>query len=533
VLTSLAIVLGTLVSEDATCIAAGLLIQRGQIGLTSGILSCLAGIYAGDLGLWALGRAFGSAALRWPWAARRLSHRSVQEARQWLDRHAAGAIVGSRFLPGTRLVLYVTAGVLGLSGAAFALWSLIAAALWTPTLVLFSASLGDAFVTRVSPIVGSAWSSRIAAALVAFILLQMGRKLADPRARRRILASLSRWSHWEFWPTWLFYLPVAVWIAWLTVRYRSVSTITAANPGMPDGGLVGESKFDILQQLPSKWTVASLRIPTGPPADRFERLRRECGARGWTLPLILKPDVGQRGAGVRFVRTWDAAADYLALLPGAVIAQPYHPGPFEAGIFYYRLPGAARGHIFSITDKHFPVLVGDGVSTIEALIWSHPRFRLQASTFAARHAACLNEVLAAGQRFALAVAGNHCQGTMFRNGRHLLTPQLERRIDEIARAYPGFFIGRFDVRYSDVARFRAGCDLAIVELNGVTSESTDIYDPDRALSDAYRQLFRQWSIIFEIGAANRARGVQVSSCARLFKLAHEHLTATAPMSLSD
>jgi len=198
VLTSLAIVLGTLVSEDATCIAAGLLIQRGQIGLTSGILSCLAGIYAGDLGLWALGRAFGSAALRWPWAARRLSHRSVQEARQWLDRHAAGAIVGSRFLPGTRLVLYVTAGVLGLSGAAFALWSLIAAALWTPTLVLFSASLGDAFVTRVSPIVGSAWSSRIAAALVAFILLQMGRKLPDPRARRRILASLSRWSRWEF-----------------------------------------------------------------------------------------------------------------------------------------------------------------------------------------------------------------------------------------------------------------------------------------------------------------------------------------------
>src|SRR4029079_456005 len=188
---------------------------------------------------------------------------------------------------------------------------------------------------------------------------------------------------------------------------------------MPDGGLVGESKFDILQQLPSKWTVASLRIPTGPPADRFERLRRECGARGWTLPLILKPDVGQRGAGVRFVRTWDAAADYLALLPGAVIAQPYHPGPFEAGIFYYRLPGAARGHIFSITDKHFPVLVGDGVSTIETLIWSHPRFRLQASTFAVRQAACLNEVLAAGQRFALAVAGNHCQGTMFRNGRHL------------------------------------------------------------------------------------------------------------------
>jgi hypothetical protein len=233
------------------------------------------------------------------------------------------------------------------------------------------------------------------------------------------------------------------------------------------------------------------------------------------------------------IRTWEAAADYLAVLAGAVIAQPYHPGPFEAGIFYYRLPGSARGHIFSITDKQFPVLVGDGVSTIETLIWSHPRFRLQASTFAARHEASLKEVLAAGQLFPLAVAGNHCQGTMFRNGRHLLTPELERRIDDIARSYPGFFVGRFDVRYSDVVRFKAGCDLAIVEVNGVTSESTDIYDPDGTLFDAYRQLFRQWSIIFEIGAANRARGVQVSSAGRLFRLVHEHLTATMPMSLSD
>jgi membrane protein DedA with SNARE-associated domain len=533
VLTSLAIVLGTFVSEDATCIAAGLLIQRGQIGLTSGILSCLAGIYAGDLGLWALGRAFGSAALRWPWAARRLSHRSAQEARHWLDRHAAGAIVGSRFLPGTRMVLYVMAGMLGLSGAAFALWSLIAAVLWTPTLVLFSASLGDAFVVRVSPIIGSTWWSRIAAAFAALFLLQIGRKVADPRARRRVLARLARLSRWEFWPTWLFYLPVTVWIAWLTVRYRSLTTITAANPGMPDGGLVGESKFDILQQLRSRWTVPSMRIPKGPIADRFERLRRESDARGWTLPLILKPDVGQRGAGVRLIRTWKAAADYLAVLADAVIAQPYHPGPFEAGIFYYRLPGSARGHIFSITDKQFPVLAGDGVSTIETLIWSHPRFRLQASRFAARHEASLNEVLAAGQLFPLAVAGNHCQGTMFRNGRHLLTPELERRIDDIARSYPGFFVGRFDVRYSDVARFKAGCDLAIVELNGVTSESTDIYDPDGTLFDAYRQLFRQWSIIFEIGAANRTRGVQVSSIGRLFRIVHQHLMATARMALSD
>ena len=532
-LTWLAIILGTFVSEDATCIATGLLIQRGTIGLTSGILACVTGIFLGDLGLWALGRVFGRALLRWPWAARRLSHRAVQDARAWLDRHAAGAIVGSRFLPGTRFVVYVMAGVLGLSGLVFTIWSFIAAVLWTPTLVLLSASLGDAFALRASPIVGSAWSSRIAAALLLFATLHALRKSAAADSRRRIAARLARWSRWEFWPAWLFYVPVTAYIAWLAVRHRGLSTISAANPGMPDGGIVGESKFDILQKLPSQWTVPSSLVQVGTVADRVNRLQNDCLARGWSLPLILKPDVGQRGAGVRLVPTWGAATDYLETVSAAVVAQPYHPGPFEAGIFYYRLPEWPRGRVFSITDKRFPVLVGDGVSTIETLIWSHPRFRLQAETFVARHRVALTRVLGDGEAFSLAIAGNHCQGTMFRDGRQLLTPALEQRIDEIAQTYPGFFVGRFDVRYSDVEAFKAGHDLAIVELNGVTSESTDIYDPDGSLFHAYRQLFKQWRIIFAIGAANRARGARFSRAKRLLALVHAHLTTPVPCSLSD
>ena len=532
-LTSLVIVLGTFVSEDATCIATGLLIQRGQIGLTSGILACVVGIYVGDLGLWALGRVFGSALLRWRWARQRLSHRRVRDAHDWLERHAAGAIVGSRFLPGTRFVLYVMAGVLRLPGAVFALWSLIAALLWTPTLVLLSASLGDAFAGGLSPFVGSAWSSRVGAALVAFIAVHAARRAADPGARRRVSARLARWSRWEFWPAWLFYLPVSVWIAWLAIRHRGLATITAANPCMPDGGLVGESKFAILRQLPPEWTVPSALIERGAIGDRLDRLRVECETRSWQLPVILKPDVGQRGVGVRLIRTWDSAADYFAAVDAPAVAQPYHPGPFEAGIFYYRLPAWPRGRIFSITDKHFPVLVGDGRSTIEALIWSHPRFRLQASTFVARHETSADRVLAAGERFPLAVAGNHCQGTLFRSGRHLITPALEDRIDEIARAYPGFFVGRFDVRYADVDAFKSGRDLAFVELNGVTSESTDIYDPDGSLWSAYRTLFEQWRIIFTIGRANRQAGARTTSIARLLSLAWSHVTARPALSLSD
>jgi len=54
----------------------------------------------------------------------------------------------------------------------------------------------------------------------------------------------------------------------------------------------------------------------------------------------------------------------------------------------------------------------------------------------------------------------------------------------------------------------AGRYIKVIELNGVTSEATHIYDPKMSLIDAYRVLFEQWRIAFEIGDRNRARGVR-------------------------
>jgi hypothetical protein len=480
-----------------------------------------------------LGRIFGQAAIGWRWTARRLDARRVDEVRGWLQRHAAGAIVASRFAPGTRFALYVVAGVVRLPATVFAVWALVGALLWTPTIVLLTATLGDAFIDRVAPVIGVGWPARIAIALGALGGIRAARALASPHIRLRVAARLARMWRWEFWPMWLFYLPVMLWIAWLAIRHRRLATITAANPGMPDGGLVGESKFDILRHLPEYATIPAARLEPGDARERVRQLQAISTARSWALPLILKPDVGERGIGVRLVRDWDTAQSYLAAVREPVVAQPYHAGPFEAGVFYYRLPPSPRGRIFSITDKVFPVVVGDGQSTLETLILTHPRYRLQWETFAARHRDQLGWVLDEGERFALAIAGNHCQGTMFCDGRHLVTPALERRIDEIAQSYPGFFVGRFDIRYSDADAFARGEDVAIVELNGVTAESTNIYDPSGSLMHAYRTLFRQWAIVFAIGAANRRAGAPASSLWRLFSLARAHARREFPCALAD
>src|SRR5262249_23139185 len=159
----------------------------------------------------------------------------------------------------------------------------------------------------------------------------------------------------------------------------------------------------------------------------------------------LKPDIGQRGVGIKLIRSREQAENYLLKTSAPLVVQCYVPGPHEVGIFYYRFPHEARGRIFAITEKIFPRIVGDGNHTIAELIEREPRARFVAQTYLKRFVARRNEVLAAGEELKLVEAGNHAQGCIFRDGMRLSTPELEARIDTISRSLPGFFIGRYDI----------------------------------------------------------------------------------------
>jgi len=299
---------------------------------------------------------------------------------------------------------------------------------------------------------------------------------------------------------------VGIYYVWLAVRYRGFNVPTSANPGMATGGFIGESKQDILQQLQrvdAKVVADAYSIEGSTTTDRLLSLHRLCRKHKITLPFILKPDVGQRGNGVKLIRSMRTALEYLQEVSAPVIVQRYAPGPHEAGVFYNRFPSDARGHIFAITEKTFPTITGDGTRTIEQLIHADSRAALIARTYLRRFALRLNEVLAAGETLKLVETGNHAQGCIFRDGMHLHTDALERAIDEISRSLPGFFVGRYDIRYENEEDFKQGRNFQIVELNGATSEATSIYDPRNSLFSAYRTLFRQWRLVFAIGARNR------------------------------
>ena len=141
-----------------------------------------------------------------------------------------------------------------------------------------------------------------------------------------------------------------------------------------------------------------------------------------------------------------------------------------------------------------------------------------------------SEVLAVGEQLKLVEAGNHAQGCIFRDGTRLCTPELEARIDNISQKLTGFFIGRYDIRFSSEEDLRAGKNFQIIELNGAASEATSIYDARNSIFAAYRTLFQQWELVFAIGAANRKRGCAPTKLSLVWQKWREYsrLAATYP-----
>jgi len=528
-----AIIIGTFILEDPTSITVGLLIRRGEIDWFLGILAVFVGIFIGDLGLYAAGVVVGRRALRWESLARRLPARTIDALGAWFDRHGWTAVLVSRFVPGSRLPLYFSAGVLGRKPWRFAIWTFLAVMIWTPIIVLMVVFLGPAASSPAKMLFGDSWLALITTVLLLLVAFRIVALLLTREGRTRLLVKVSKIWRWEFWPPWIFYAPLVPWIVLLCFRYRGIRTITAANPCMPHGGLVGESKYDIMKRVPAEYALKCELIEPGTVEQRLKRLREVMDAPEWSYPIILKPNVGQRGVGVKRIHHEDQAAEYLQRHDSSLVIQQYHAGPFEAGVFYYRLPGAERGQIMSITDKHFSKLVGDGERTVRELVFGHSRYRMQWSTFLSRHREQEDRVLADGETFDLVVAGNHAQGTEFRDGAQLFTPELEQAVDQIARQIDGFYFGRFDVRYADPQAFAAGREMAIVELNGITSESTNLYDPSFSLSRAYRILGFQWLVLFKIGLRNRESRVAVSSYSDMLREVIAHFRRPVIEGVSD
>lgn len=319
---------------------------------------------------------------------------------------------------------------------------------------------------------------------------------------------MRRALRWEFWPMPVFYVPIAMYILYLAIRYRGLACLSC-NPGMRLSGLYGENKAQLLADLQRNLESVVPVFTVLDPEKDLANLKAQANAfmddRGLQYPMVVKPDVGQRGQGVCVVRSELELVQYLETNSGKVLFQQYIDGE-EFGVFYIRPPGSEQGFVYSITEKTFPTLIGDGTSTLLQLLMSNSRTHYMAEYLIELHQEKLQLVLDEGELFKAVEIGSHCRGSVFLEASDLTSKELTLAFDNISAAIEGYYFGRFDIRVPSKQDLRKGENIKVIEFNGVTSESTNCYDPQYSVMDAYRIVFRQWRWAFEIGAINIGLG---------------------------
>ncbi len=314
------------------------------------------------------------------------------------------------------------------------------------------------------------------------------------------------WKHWEFWPARLFEAPYYAYLAWRCLVCRLPPRFIAkANYALDHGEFGIGSKFATQMAFAQDRFPATDLLPADlSPIDKRARATAFGEAHGW--PLILKPDHGAVGKGLIKVDSPDMLETSLNLLVGDYIVQAYVDLKNEYGVFFVRLRG--HGTVTGINQKHFPAVTGDGHQTLDALARAHYRYTPHWHLFL--QYLDTTRVLAEGETMRLSFVGSHTMGCKFTNDTALATPALTSAIRKVCDSQPGFNFGRLDVRAASEDAFQAG-EFVVIEVNGVASLPTHMFDPAGSLFGAWAIFLRHGHMLVDAAAEHREQPMTLAS----------------------
>jgi hypothetical protein len=309
--------------------------------------------------------------------------------------------------------------------------------------------------------------------------------------------------NWEYWPFGLVYLPIIFLWIYYAIKAKTIFFFNSANPKIKNGGFMNESKIEIYDLIPQQYYPKTQFIKTNTSLDEVLTVIKSLQL---NYPLILKPDMGLRGNGVKKVTNLEELKAYHAKADFNFLIQDLIPFENEVGIFYVKLPNESKGKITGIVSKEYLIVEGDGTSTIEQLIKKTPRFEFQLKSLKKEYKDKLLKVLLKGERLNLVPYGNHARGAKFIDSSDLISEKLNEVIENISTNISEFYFGRFDIMYNTFEELERGENFAIVELNGSGSEPTHIYDPKHSIFFAWKELAKHITYMYKIGQYNNNRG---------------------------
>ena len=541
----------TFLHEDVAIIAAAF--SRVEHGLPIGyaFISLYLGVIAGDTSIYGMGRLAQKSA----WLRSKIIGPRTDQVKHFIEGNFVRLVALCRITPGILFPTFVACGWFRMPFKRFIVISLITTAIYTPIALAVVTLLGEAILYKLGY-----WSWGLILLLVLLYpvrkLLKTARKNkeaqypelislpfldgkinqeAERKKHHKGMPSLRGIKHLvsfgERLPSILFYFPVGLRWLGLSFRYLNFTLPTVANPLIETGGLWGESKSNLMDSVGNDYrdwlaryisfTVDHESIESG-----VTKIRTEMAESGLDFPVVIKPDVGREGYGVRKINNEKELHDYLSAFPknNKLLIQRLIPFDGEAGLFYARMPGEPAGKIFSLTFRYFPYVIGDGKSTMYELIENNPRTGFKAKYYLGNSSAHLglskerlDEIPPEGKMIRLSFIGSIRTGGIYRDGRQFITPALSEKLDEIARSIPEFYFGRFDVRFRSTDHLQAAEDFYIIEINGAGSEPIHAWDPEVPFFKLYRELFKTQSLMFRIAAENRKRGFKPEGIRQFLK----------------
>jgi hypothetical protein len=308
---------------------------------------------------------------------------------------------------------------------------------------------------------------------------------------------------WEYWPFGIIQAPLFFLWLWYALKERSLLYFSASNPSILTGGMMGESKYEVLKLVPDSLKPKTILIKLPTTVIQVTEVMREAGL---TLPLIFKPDLGERGWMVCRIKNEQDIERYLNGIKIDFIVQELIALPLEFGVFYVRFPSQQQGFVNSITGKEFLSVTGDGTKSLQELILEKDRAKIQWATLRQVYADRLLENIPAGKKIELVSIGNHCLGTTFLNFNYLINDSLNSSFDTISKQIKGFYFGRFDLRCASPQDLENG-NVKIMELNGCGAEPAHIYHPGSSVFKAVGVLITHWRNLYRVSKENHERGV--------------------------
>ena len=265
-----------------------------------------------------------------------------------------------------------------------------------------------------------------------------------------------------------------------------------------------EPKSEIDQLIPERYKPLTLFFIAG---TSFTKIKETIRDNNLQYPLVVKPDIGMQGKAVVKVNNDYELNNAITKFSVNFIVQPFILYPKEVGIFYVRYPSDKNGKITGIVEKEFLSVTGNGISSIETLLYNTPRYILQIHVLKKLLGENIKDIPKKGEEKILVPYGNHVRGSLFLDSTYKNTKKIESVIDKACKSIDGFYFGRLDIRFNSFEELAEDKNWSIIELNGAGSEPTHMYDPKHSLFYAWKEITRHWRMLYEVSIQNKRKGV--------------------------